>query len=238
MGKKKKNNIESDILGIIIIISAYLYFTNPTKIKPFLLNVILVIVVILIISISIRLYKDDKKRREYLNSGIDVIDRMDGIEFESLLLAHFENIGYKGRVTKASNDYGADLVLKKDGKNIVVQAKRYSSKVGIAAVQQIIAAKAYYKAEKCIVVSNNYFTKQAINLAKSDEVELWDRDKLIKILNNVNGKSMIEEKRIENQDKNIICKKCGAKMVLKSGRYGKFYGCSNYPKCNNTEKII
>ena len=35
----------------------------------------------------------------------------------------------------------------------------------------------------------------------------------------------------------IICEKCGAKMVVKSGRYGKFAACPNYPKCKNTKPL-
>ena len=31
----------------------------------------------------------------------------------------------------------------------------------------------------------------------------------------------------------IICEKCGAQMIRKSGRYGKFLACSNYPECEN-----
>ena len=31
-----------------------------------------------------------------------------------------------------------------------------------------------------------------------------------------------------------ICPKCGGTLVLRSGRYGNFYGCSNYPKCKYT----
>ena len=29
----------------------------------------------------------------------------------------------------------------------------------------------------------------------------------------------------------VICPVCGAEMKLKSGKYGEFYGCSNYPIC-------
>ncbi len=35
----------------------------------------------------------------------------------------------------------------------------------------------------------------------------------------------------------IVCETCGAKMVIRDGKYGKFYGCSNYPKCNNKMPI-
>jgi len=32
----------------------------------------------------------------------------------------------------------------------------------------------------------------------------------------------------------VVCEKCGAKMLIKSSRYGKFLACPNYPKCKNT----
>jgi DNA topoisomerase-1 len=41
---------------------------------------------------------------------------------------------------------------------------------------------------------------------------------------------MIEEKSTE------LCDKCGAPMVIKTGRYGKFLACSAYPKCKNIKK--
>ena len=31
----------------------------------------------------------------------------------------------------------------------------------------------------------------------------------------------------------VICEKCGHKMLIREGRYGKFLGCSNFPKCKN-----
>ena len=33
------------------------------------------------------------------------------------------------------------------------------------------------------------------------------------------------------------CPKCNGKLTLKTGRYGKFYGCSNYPDCRYTENV-
>jgi len=35
----------------------------------------------------------------------------------------------------------------------------------------------------------------------------------------------------------IECPKCGAEMVKRNGRYGEFYGCSTYPKCNGTRSV-
>ena len=36
---------------------------------------------------------------------------------------------------------------------------------------------------------------------------------------------------------NEVCDKCGAKMVIKIGRYGPFLACSAFPKCRNIKKI-
>ena len=45
---------------------------------------------------------------------------------------------------------------------------------------------------------------------------------------------------LENRQKNLQngkCPKCGNDLVLRNGKYGRFYGCSNYPKCKFTQKI-
>ncbi len=39
------------------------------------------------------------------------------------------------------------------------------------------------------------------------------------------------------EETDIICDKCGSKMVVKSGRYGKFAACPNYPECKNTKPL-
>jgi hypothetical protein len=36
----------------------------------------------------------------------------------------------------------------------------------------------------------------------------------------------------------ILCPKCNIPMVIRTGPRGKFYGCSNYPKCRETLPII
>ena len=39
------------------------------------------------------------------------------------------------------------------------------------------------------------------------------------------------------EETDIICDKCGSKMVVKSGRFGKFAACPNYPTCKNTKPL-
>lgn len=44
-------------------------------------------------------------------------------------------------------------------------------------------------------------------------------------------------KEDDSQPTDLTCEKCGAPMLLRSGRYGKFYACSKYPTCKNTIRI-
>ncbi len=46
-----------------------------------------------------------------------------------------------------------------------------------------------------------------------------------------------EEITIPVEETDIICDKCGAKMIIKNGRFGKFAACPNYPECKNTKPI-
>lgn len=237
--KRKKNNEYSQFFIVIFVLIGAYFVTDVDSIREIILKSLLFIICILSFNIVLKRYKINKTKEQYLKSGIDIVDKMEGTEFEKFLLAHFKNLGYKGEVTPKTNDYGADLVLKKEKYTIVVQAKRYKSKVGIEAIQQIIGAKEYYKANKCIVATNSYFTNNAINLANSSNVELWDRNKLISLMARVNGREILENNiNIEEvQKREIICKKCGSNMIVKKGKYGDFLGCSNFPKCRYTEKI-
>ena len=40
------------------------------------------------------------------------------------------------------------------------------------------------------------------------------------------------------EETDIECEKCGSKMVIKNGRYGKFVACPNYPRCRNTKPFV
>jgi len=41
--------------------------------------------------------------------------------------------------------------------------------------------------------------------------------------------------KIQPVETDILCEKCGKKMLIREGRYGKFLGCSNFPKCKNVK---
>jgi DNA topoisomerase-1 len=47
-----------------------------------------------------------------------------------------------------------------------------------------------------------------------------------------------ERIRIPEEETDIVCDKCGKRMVIKSGRYGKFLACPGYPECKNTKQLV
>lgn len=124
----------------------------------------------------------ETKRNEVLEKDIEEIDAMNGLDFEQYLGALFEEMGYMVKFTPASGDYGADLLLTKGNRTIAVQAKRYSSTVGVKAVQEASGAKGFYKTNEAWVVTNNSFTKNACNFAEKIQVRLIDRDQLINFI--------------------------------------------------------
>ena len=50
----------------------------------------------------------------------------------------------------------------------------------------------------------------------------------------------MEGKRIKVPDEETdeVCELCGRKMVIKSGRYGKFLACPGFPECKNTKRLV
>ena len=47
-----------------------------------------------------------------------------------------------------------------------------------------------------------------------------------------------EKIKVPEVESDVVCEQCGRKMVIKSGRYGKFLACPGYPECKNTKRIV
>lgn len=126
----------------------------------------------------------DATRRLY-NTNMHVVDMMTGIEFEHFVAELLPDFGYRNvQVTKASGDEGADVIaMNQNGARVCIQCKHYSdNSVRFDAVQQIYTAKSLYACDIAMVVTNSYFTKQAMESAQRLGVKLYDRDKLWSIM--------------------------------------------------------
>lgn len=234
--KKQQRKLEEGLEGLLFLIAATSFFLTKSLIKT---GIFVGIAMFLILSIAI--FQSNKRKQRLKESGIEEIDTMDGIQFEYYLKELYLPRGYAVEVTSASGDYGADLLLSKDGKRVVVQAKRHSKDVGIKAVQEVIGAKSYYSTDDAWVVTNSYFTKAAKELAQKSKVTLVDRDQLIDLILLINPSIKIQNPpeitKSLPRSPGLKCSKCGSPMVLRTGKRGEFYGCSSFPKCRHTEKV-
>ncbi|MBO0485985.1 type I DNA topoisomerase [Vagococcus fluvialis] len=48
----------------------------------------------------------------------------------------------------------------------------------------------------------------------------------------------IEKVQLKDEPAGFDCEECGNPMLIKLGKYGKFYACSNFPDCRNTKAIV
>lgn len=98
---------------------------------------------------------------------------MNGYEYELACAEYLRKKGFRDvSVTQASRDQGADIIAFRKKEKCAVQCKYYQSPVGNKAVQEVYAAATYYGCDRAIVMTNSTFTKGAIELAESLQVEL------------------------------------------------------------------
>lgn len=107
------------------------------------------------------------------------VDHMDGHRFEKYCATVLQKNGFVNvSVTPGSGDQGVDVIAEKEGVCYAVQCKCYSSALGNTPVQEVCAGKSMYNCHVGVVMTNNYFTAGAKQLAEKNGILLWDRDKL------------------------------------------------------------
>jgi restriction system protein len=150
------------------------------------------------------------------------------------------------------------LVISRGGERTVAQIKRWKRRVGVRAIQEVVAAKAKYGCQHALVATNSTYTQAAADLARVNRVELWDRARLAReLLALTTGEIAAKLARVTEPlapsvsashpgarethkmtlpaaDVPPRCYKCGREMVLKENARGKFWACPGFPKCRNT----
>ncbi|MDQ7024580.1 MAG: restriction endonuclease [Anaerolineae bacterium] len=104
------------------------------------------------------------------------VDEMSGRDFETYVALLLKHRGYKVKVTTGSGDLGVDVIAEKGEEKLAIQCKRYSNKVPRNAVSDVVAGMNHYKCNRTMVVTTNYYQPGAHKLAKSNNVQLVDRD--------------------------------------------------------------
>lgn len=177
-GRRRRASSASPLGGLVALLLLG-WLRHPTGLALLLwLGVPAVLVVVVVAGRVLT----GRRRAELRRAGIGQVDRMSGQEFEHKVGQVLADLGYRTRVTRASGDYGADVVAQRAGERVVIQAKCYGAgqRVGVEAVQQAASAVAFYEANRAMVVTNRDFTQPARRLARATGTELWGRERLVR----------------------------------------------------------
>ena len=132
----------------------------------------------------LRDFLNDSFKERHAKAQAQPIERPDftamtGEDFEIYLMKLLDRLGYTDICgTATTGDQGADILAKKDGRTIVIQAKNYNGPVGNSAVQEVTAAVHFYSGDEGWVITNSTFTPSAIALAQKAGVRLIDGHEL------------------------------------------------------------
>jgi len=123
-------------------------------------------------------YKDRIRIRALRALRLADVDNMSGIDFEHYVGRLLDHRGFRVKKTKGSGDLGVDLIAYKNGIKYSIQVKRSIGNVSRRAVSDAVAGKDHYGCNAAMVITNSYFSKGAIEMARSTGCELIDRDTL------------------------------------------------------------
>lgn len=128
--------------------------------------------------IGLRALRRRRYREQLRAIRIAGVDQMSGAQFENYVAELLRHAGYGVSLVGASGDQGADLILTRRGRRIACQVKRYSRPVSNTAVQEAVAAMAYWRCDAAMVVTNSRLTRGARELAEANGCEVVERREL------------------------------------------------------------
>jgi len=131
-----------------------------------------------------------KEHEEYQRSGMAAVDAMTGRQFEVLLEHFFANKGYRVARLRVRGESCADLLLNGPRGRTIVQVRRWDGVVQPDAVQQAVVARARYGVARAMLVTSSVYSDDAITVANSQGVTLWNRTVLAAELSTFRGQAL------------------------------------------------
>ena len=221
----------------------------PARLAPWVAGLVLVLWVVSLVQ--------KWSRREMLSSTRELEDlrSLSWQDFELFVGQYYRRCGYMVEERGgASPDGGIDIVLRKNGRRILVQCKHWkASKVGIREARELLGTMQHEGAGEGILVTSGHFSQDACDFAEKNGIQLVDSEALIGMVRSVQesgGRRSTDDSTARPQgagrtpEASTIpsCPKCGGPMVLRTATRGpsagsKFYGCQKYPACRGIRNI-
>jgi restriction system protein len=205
---------------------------------------------ILAVALPAALWRACRERRLVRKlRSIDALRAMDWQDLEVLVRRLFEQKGYRAtRLGGDGADGGVDVVLRREGRLILVQCKQWKTRqVGVGPVRELLGVVALYGADGGMVVTCGVFTKEARAFAQQAGIELIDGQRLLQLAERDAPAPAVRtlgggrSKRPAAEDL-VGCPSCGGQMVRRLAKTGQhagqeFLGCARYPGCKGTRNL-
>lgn len=197
-------------------------------------------------------YIGSLQRRRLLETqtGLESLRAMSWKQFEMLVGEAFRRQGYAIAETGLGGaDGGVDLILRKDGRQTLVQCKQWKSRsVSVSTVREMWGLLSHHGADTVKIVCVGKFTRDAERFAEGKAIELIAGEQLLSMVRASQGasSSATATERVEPvlsaappaeaSPRAPQCPKCEAGMTLRKNRRNgeSFWGCDNYPGCRGT----
>ncbi len=114
---------------------------------------------------------------------LEQMQKMDPVDFEHFCGWLYQKDGYKVGDTVVTGDEGVDLELRKRGRKVIVQCKRYSGTVGQPTVRDLYGAMFHTGSKEAHLVTTGKISRQAENWAAGKPIELIDGHDLVAWVN-------------------------------------------------------
>jgi restriction system protein len=211
-------------------------------------------------------YRRNRHRRRLLDTRTDLesLAANGWRNFELLVGEAFRRQGYSVEESGLGGpDGGIDLILRKDGRRLLVQCKQWKHRqVGVSTVREMYGLLAHHQAHAVKIVSIGNYTVDARRFAQGKPIELVSGEELLRMIRAVQHTpiSAIPSTSIRpapappapapiaatetptqpasESDTAPACPSCGKTMIIRCNRRSgaSFWGCTGYPSCRGTRE--
>ena len=114
-----------------------------------------------------------------IDQKFEQIAKMDKSQYVVYIARLFSQKGYSVKLTPVIDNYGIDMLVTKSGSTYAVACLQANKVVSAEDFSYMVDSVLNYTANTCLILTNTYFNKQAVDYAKANNFLLVDRSALI-----------------------------------------------------------
>jgi restriction system protein len=187
-------------------------------------------------------------KKSQVSWNLTLLNELEWKRFEEVVSEYYTLLGYRSEVTRMGADGGVDVILYQQGVEtpaIIVQCKSWSQKVGVKAIRELFGVMAADQIGYGVFATTSSYTQEAIDWADGKRLQLLSGEDLVSAFNQLpeDQRTYLLQFATFEDYSTPTCPSCNKKMVKRTASKGKsagssFWGCSHYPRCKQTFKLV